>query len=156
MDVSSPSILAIIPARGGSVRLPRKNILPFAGKPLIAWSIEVALSSKFISKVVVSTDDCEIADISRNYGADVPFLRPAELASNTATTIDVIIHAVNYFQSRGENYDYVALLQPTSPLRKKSHIDEAIGLLKEKHADGVISVCKLKHPIEYWKVTNFT
>lgn len=134
------TFLAIIPARGGSKRLPRKNILDLCGKPLISWSIEAALKSKYISKVVVSSDDEEILNISSNFGADI-IKRPYELANDTATTFDAIKHAINNL----EKYDYIILLQPTSPLRNEKHIDEAIELLEEKQADAIVSVCEMEH-----------
>ncbi|MCT7461758.1 acylneuraminate cytidylyltransferase family protein [Aliarcobacter cryaerophilus] len=134
------TFLAIIPARGGSKRLPRKNILDLCGKPLISWSIEAALKSKYISKVVVSSDDEEILNISSNFGADI-IKRPYELANDTATTFDAIKHTIDNFK----NYDYIVLLQPTSPLRNEKHIDEAIELLEEKQADAIVSVCEMDH-----------
>ena len=134
------TFLAIIPARGGSKRLPCKNILGLNGKPLIAYSIESGLNSKYIDKVVVSSDDDEILTISKRYGA-VTINRPNELASDTATTFDAIKHAVDNY----EKYDYIVLLQPTSPLRDGDHIDKAIELLESKNADAVVSVCKMDH-----------
>lgn len=134
------TFLAIIPARGGSKRLPRKNILDLCGKPLISWSIEAALKSKYISKVVVSSDDDEILNISLNFGAET-IKRPVELASDTATTFDAIKHTIDNF----ENYDYIVLLQPTSPLRNEKHINEAIEFLEEKQADAIVSVCEMDH-----------
>lgn len=138
--LSRKTFLAIIPARGGSKRLPRKNILDLCGKPLIAWSIEAALKSKYIDKVIVSSDDDEILEISKKYGADI-IRRPLELATDAATTFDVIKHVVNNL----DKYDYVILLQPTSPLRNQIHIDESIKLLELKKADAVISVCEMDH-----------
>ena len=134
------TFLAIIPARGGSKRLPRKNILDLCGKPLISWSIEAALKSKYISKVVVSSDDEEILNISSNFGADI-IKRPYELANDTATTFDAIKHTIDNL----EKYDYIILLQPTSPLRNENQIDEAIELLEEKQADAIVSVCEMDH-----------
>ncbi len=134
------TFLAIIPARGGSKRLPRKNLLDLCGKPLIAWSIEAALKSKYISKVIISSDDEEILNIAKEYKADF-IKRPDELASDTATTFDALKHTLENV----EKYDYVVLLQPTSPLRSEKHIDEAIELLKEKNADAIISVCEVEH-----------
>ena len=127
-------------ARGGSKRLPRKNILDLCGKPLISWSIEAALKRKYISKVVVSSDDEEILNISSNFGADI-IKRPYELANDTATTFDTVKHTINNL----EKYDYIVLLQPTSPLRNEKHIDEAIELLEEKQADAIVSVCEMDH-----------
>lgn len=134
------TFLAIIPARGGSKRVPRKNVLDLCGKPLIAWSIEAGLKSKYIDKVVVTSDDEEILDISKLYGAK-SIKRPDELASDTATTSDAIKHAIGNV----EKYDYIILLQPTSPLRNEKHIDEAIELLESKRADAVIGVCEMDH-----------
>lgn len=134
------TFLAVIPARGGSKRIPRKNILDLAGKPLIAWSIEAGLQSKYIDKVVVSSDDEEILKISSNYGAQT-LQRPEYLASDTASSFDTIEHVIENV----EQFDYIVLLQPTSPLREAKHIDEAIELLHVKQADAVISVCETEH-----------
>ena len=134
------TFLAIIPARGGSKRLPRKNILDLCGKPLISYSIEAGLKSKYISKVIVSSDDNEILTISKEYGA-VTINRPEYLANDTATTFGALEHTINSL----EKYDYIVLLQPTSPLRNEKHIDEAIALLNEKDANAVISVCETEH-----------
>lgn len=137
---NNKSFLGIIPARGGSKRLPRKNILDLAGKPLIVWTIEASLKSRYIDKTIVTSDDDEILAISEKYGASV-IKRPQELASDTATTFDAIKHTIDNM----EKYDYIVLLQPTSPLRNEKHIDEAIELLEEKNADAVISVCEMEH-----------
>ena len=134
------TFLAIIPARGGSKRLPRKNVLDLAGKPLIAWSIEAGLNSKYIDKVVVSSDDTEILAVSKRYNAKT-IVRPDELASDTATTFDAIKHTIENV----EQYNYIVLLQATSPLRDAKHIDEAIELLESKNADAVVSVCEMDH-----------
>ena len=137
---TNKTFLAIIPARGGSKRLPRKNILDLCGKPLIVHTIEAALKSKYISKVIVSSDDEEILNIAKEYKADF-IKRPDELASDTATTFDALKHTLENV----EKYDYVVLLQPTSPLRSEKHIDEAIEFLKEKNADAIVSVCEMDH-----------
>ncbi len=134
------NFLAIIPARGGSKRLPRKNILNLNGKPLIRWSIEAGLKSKYIDKVVVTSDDAEILGIAESSGVSV-INRPVELASDTSTTFDAIKHTINNVN----NYDYIVLLQPTSPLRTAQHIDEAIEILFERSADAVVSVCEVDH-----------
>ena len=134
------TFLAIIPARGGSKRLPRKNILDLNGKPLIAHSIEAALKSKYIDKVIVTSDDDEILEISKQFGAET-VKRPDELASDTASSFDAIKHTIE----NTENYDYIVLLQPTSPLRNETYIDEAIELLETKEADAVVSVCEMDH-----------
>ncbi|MEA2051169.1 MAG: acylneuraminate cytidylyltransferase family protein [Campylobacterota bacterium] len=140
-----PRILAIIPARGGSKRLPRKNILNLNGKPILAYTIEASLQSKYITKTIVTSDDAEILDISKKYGSEV-IKRPDHLASDTATSFDAIKHTI---LSQNENYDYTILLQPTSPLRTTKHIDEAIKLLIEKNADAVISTCEVDHPVQW-------
>ena len=144
------NILGLIPARGGSKGLPRKNIRPLLGKPLIAWTIEQALTSKYLDKVVVSTDDKEIGEISKKYGAEVPFMRPKELARDNSPTIDVILHTLNWFENAGEKYDYLALLEPTSPLREKDDIENGIKKLidNENRADSLVSVGEiaLEHP----------
>ncbi len=133
--------LAIIPARGGSKRLPDKNILYLNGIPLIAWSIEAAKKSKNIDDIVVTSDSDKILDIAKKYNVKT-IKRPDFLASDTATTFDVIKHAIENF---GEKSEYVVLLQPTSPLRNEKHINEAIELLEKKNADAVISVCEVDH-----------
>jgi CMP-N,N'-diacetyllegionaminic acid synthase len=142
-------IVGIIPARGGSKGLPRKNILLLKGKPLIAWSIEQAKTSKYLDKIIVSTDDVEIAAVARQYGADVPFLRPKELASDSAKTIDVIMHTLNWLETHNEIFDLLVLLQPTSPLRVPDDINSSIELLFSKKAKAVISVCETEHH-PYW------
>jgi len=134
------TFLAIIPARGGSKRLPRKNILSLNGKPLIAWSIESGVHSKYIDKVIVTSDDEEIIKISKNYNAQT-IKRPDELASDTATTFDAIKHTIENL----EEYDYIVLLQPTSPLRNTRQIDEAIELLLNKKSNAIVSVCEMDH-----------
>lgn len=146
---SQYKILGLIPARGGSKGLLRKNILPLAGKPLISWTIEAAKENKYIDKVFVSTEDAEIAQVSKTYGADVSYLRPKELAIDTAKTIDVVLHTLDEFSRRGEKYDIVALLQPTSPLRTNCHIDFAIEKLFDEKIKSVISVSEVDHH-PYW------
>lgn len=132
--------LAIIPARGGSKRLPRKNLLDLNGKPLVAWSIEAGLNSKYIDKVVVTSDDADILNIAKYYGV-LSINRPIELSSDTATTFDAVEHAIENIKY----YDYIVLLQPTSPLRTEWHIDKAIEFLINKEADAIVSVCEMDH-----------
>ena len=148
-------MIAIIPARGGSKELPGKNIKVLNGKPLIAYTIEAALQSKSLSRIIVNTDDEKIAEVAMKYGAEVPFLRPENLASDSAKTIDVLIHAINKLEN-DEMIDVESLmvLQPTSPLRKASHIDEAVELFFRKNADSVISYCLEAHPIKWHKYIN--
>lgn len=133
-------ILGVIPARGGSKGLPKKNIKILGNKPLIAWSIEIGLESELINKVIVSSDCDEIIDVSRKYGAEIPFVRPNDLASDTATTKDVLVHAINFFSAKGEIYDYIVLLQPTSPFRKVTDIDKMIEEAICTNIDMVVSV----------------
>ncbi len=137
--------LAIIPARGGSKGLPRKNILELAGKPLIAWSIEQALNVDKINTVLVSTDDSEIASIAKKYGADVPFMRPANLAEDTTATEPVLLHALDWYAANGQEYDAIILLQPTSPFRKDGILAEAIKKFERENADSLLSVCENHH-----------
>jgi N-acylneuraminate cytidylyltransferase/CMP-N,N'-diacetyllegionaminic acid synthase len=143
------NILGLIPARGGSKGLPRKNIKLLLGKPLITWTIEQVLASKYIDKIVVSTDDEEIAEVSKKYGADVPFIRPKKLAEDNAKGIDVVLHAMNWMEENDKLYDLLMLLQPTSPLRTSQDIDKAIELLFSKKAQATVSVCEIEHH-PYW------
>lgn len=163
-------ILGIIPARGGSKGLPRKNIKHLCGKPLIAYTIEAAKESKLTDRVIVSTDDEEIAYISKKYGAEIPYLRPKELSSDSSPTIDAILHMIDYLEkSEGYRPDYILLLQCTSPLRDSKSIDESINRLITSEFDALVSVCeaevnpywanvfdgdKLKHFIEEGKKIN--
>lgn len=143
---NSKKILGIIAARSGSKGLPRKNILPLLKKPLIGWTIEQALKNTYLDRVIVSTDDEEIAEISKNYGAEVPFIRPKELASDNAKLIDVIMHAIDWLEIRNNFYDLIILLQPTSPLRTSKDIDAAVELLFFQKAQAIISVCEAEYP----------
>lgn len=144
------TFLAIIPARGGSKGLPGKNIRELCGKPLIAWSIEAGLKSVCVDDVVVSTDSGEIAEISKNYGASAPFLRPEDLASDTATTFDAIKHTIEYYENNlHKTYDYIVLLEPTSPLREKNDLDEMIQKIAALNDDfdAIVSIGEVhEHP----------
>ena len=135
------SVVCTICARSGSKGVPSKNIRPIAGKPLIAHTIEQALACRLIDKTIVSTDDKEIANIASQAGAEVPFLRPAELATDDAPKLPVIQHAVRYLRDRGEHYDFVIDLDPTSPLRLLSDIEAALQLFFSSNADNLYSVC---------------
>ena len=144
--INGKSLLAIIPARGGSKGLLGKNIKELCGKPLIAWTIEQATSCSDIDRIVVSTDDRGIAEVAEKYGAEVPFMRPSELATDTASTIDVIFHAINWLKKHEDfRPEYILLLQPTSPLRSGEDINGAIQTLKNKDARAVVSVCETDH-----------
>jgi len=137
---SHKKILGIINARGGSKGIPRKNIKELMGKPLVGYSIEAGLKSKCIDDLIVSTDDKEIATVAREMGASVPFIRPANLAGDNVRQIKAILHCINYLKEKMQKtYDYVVLLQPTSPLRTAEDIDNAYNVLVEKKADSVIS-----------------
>jgi CMP-N,N'-diacetyllegionaminic acid synthase len=139
-------IVAIIPARGGSKGLPRKNIIDLAGKPLIAWTIEAALKSKYITKTIVSSDDEEILNFSKNYGADV-IERPDNLASDTATSESVVDHTIDFLQCNGEEFDILVLLQPTSPLRTSIDIDSAFEIMFDNNSTAIISVFETDNKI---------
>lgn len=135
-------ILAIVPARGGSKGIPRKNLVDLCGKPLIAWSIETGnalVRAGAIARSIVSTDDPEIADVARRWGADVPFMRPAELATDTAKAIGYVVHAVDTLAGAGDHYDAVMLLQATSPIRDVAAIADAVERFRSGGADSLIS-----------------
>lgn len=137
-------ILAVITARGGSKGIPRKNIKVLGGKPLIAWTIEAAKRSQFLDDCVLSTDDIEIAEVAKKYNCRVPFMRPPELAVDQAKSIPVIQHALNWLKdNEGQEFDYVMILQPTSPFRTARDIDESITKAVDTKADSVMSMVKL-------------
>lgn len=136
-------ILAVIPARGGSKGILNKNIRMFGGKPLIFHAIDQAKQSKFISRVIVSTESDKIASVAKRYGAEVPFLRPAEFAQDKSKVTDAVVHLITRLQKEEKyNPDYIVLLQPTSPLRLVEDIDGAIELLLRRHAGTVVSICR--------------
>ena len=138
-------VLGLIPARGGSKGVPGKNIKKLCGKPLIEYSIEAALKSDRLSEVVVSTDDEEIAKVSRNAGASVPFPRPEPLARDSSPTIDAVLHAVKNLAALGSTYDAVCLLQPTNPLISSAIIDKSISKFEKTTTDSMISVREIPH-----------
>lgn len=136
-----PKVLGVIPARGGSKRLPNKNIRVLAGKPLIAWTIEAAQKAKGLTDYLVSSDALPILDAAKNYGAPVPFTRPAELATDTVRNIEVVAHALKFMEAEKQIvYDIIILLQPTSPIRNPVHIDTAVDMLWKSDLDSVVSV----------------
>lgn len=148
------TILGIIPARGGSKSIPRKNVKSFAGKPLIAWSILTGLNSGVLDRLIVTTDDEEIASVAKENRADVPFMRPAELAQDTTPTLPVLQHAVRWLKDN-ENYvpDYVLLLEPTSPARQAFHVREAIEIVETTGADSIIALGEVPGHYNYhWQV----
>lgn len=138
--------LAIITARGGSKRIPRKNIKPFLGKPIIEYSIDAAISSGMFSEVMVSTDDQEIVDISTKAGATVPFMRSEKTANDYATTLDVLLEVIEEYESRGKHFDYMCCLYPTAPFVTANAISEAMNILIDKQADTVFPVVKFSFP----------
>lgn len=141
-------IIAIIPARGGSKGIPRKNITLLSGEPLIKWSINTALKCSFCDEVIVSTDDLEIKQIAIQAGASVPFLRPAHLATDTAKTVDVICDVLQHFKKLKKQFDIVILLQPTQPFRTTEDIEQALKIFFTYGEQGVISVSEVEeHPI---------
>lgn len=137
--------IAIIPARSGSKGLEDKNIRIFNGKPLLAYSVEVAIMSGLFNEVFVSTDSEKYAEIGREYGAHVPFLRSPELSSDTASSWDAVKEALNCYEKIGATFHTIALLQPTSPLRTAQDITTAFALMQEKQANAVVSVCEVDH-----------
>ncbi len=140
--------IAIIPARGGSKRIPRKNIKNFFDKPLIAYSIESALKSELFDKVIVSTDDSEIAQIAQQYGAEVPFIRPKELADDFTNVEAVVNHTLNYLTEMGKSYDYYCLIYATAPLMQLKYLREGFEKLKDSNATKALSVTSMPFPIQ--------
>lgn len=141
-------VLGLVPARGGSKGVPRKNIRLLCGKPLLQYTAAAALAAKRLSRVILSTEDEEIAELGRRCGLEVPFLRPAELAADDSPMLPVVRHAVEWLEARGDRFDAICILQPTNPLRRPEDIDGAIELLEESGADSVISFVAVgdKHP----------
>lgn len=140
-------VLGLIPARGGSKGVPRKNIKLLGDKPLLAYTAESALKAEKLTRVILNTDDEEIAEIGRKHGLDVPFIRPADLAQDTTPTLPVVLHTLMKLKKQGEYYDAVCLLQPTNPLRRAEDIDNCIGILEDTGVDSVVSV--LPVPAEF-------
>lgn len=146
--ISDKKVLAVIPARGGSKGLPRKNVLSLCGKPLLAWSIEEAKKSRYIDTLIVSSEDAEILEVARDWGAEAPFVRPAELSRDDTPGIAPVMHAVKMLP----NFDYVVLLQPTSPLRTAEDIDRCLELCFSQNANSSVSVT-LTEKSAYWACT---
>ena len=144
--INGKTILAIIAARGGSKGVPYKNIRDLAGKPLIAWTIEAAKKSQYIDRLILSSDDVQIIKVAREWGCEVPFVRPAELAQDDTPGIEPVLHAINTLEHK---YDYVMLLQPTSPLRSDEDIDECINFFMDRKAPACVSVSEVAHS-PYW------
>ncbi len=149
-------ILAIIPARSGSKRLPNKNIKELGGKPLIAWSILSALKTDIFDEIMVNTDDQIIAGIAKEYGASIPFLRDTNLATDTASSLDVVLQTIEYYKKENQEFDIIILLQPTSPLRDSHDIINAMDTFIDNKAASVLSVCEVDHPIQWCNTLNHT
>jgi N-acylneuraminate cytidylyltransferase/CMP-N,N'-diacetyllegionaminic acid synthase len=142
--IERKKVLAVIPARGGSKGIPKKNIVPFCGKPLIEWTIIEALKSKYIDKLIVSTDSTEIAEVARNLGAEIPFMRPNELSTDESDSVSSITHTIHQISEMDENkYDFVILLEPTSPLREVADIDGALEeLVLNPLAESIVGIAR--------------
>jgi CMP-N-acetylneuraminic acid synthetase len=139
------NIVGLIPARGGSKGIPGKNFVTCAGKPLLAYTAEAALATECLDRVILTTDDEVIANAGRELGLEVPFLRPAEFATDNAGSLGVIEHALGWLEARGERVDAIVLLQPTSPLRTSKHISEAVALFQCQKPDALVSVVEVPH-----------
>ncbi len=143
-------VLTIITARGGSKRIPNKNILPLGGKPLLAWTIQSALDARISQRIIVSTDSEEISAIARKWGAEVPFIRSGELSNDSASSEDVVLNVLDWLREKNENIPgCFLLLQPTSPFRTSRDIEAAVSLFQEKKAEAVISVCEDPFPMTW-------
>ncbi|MGE3609171.1 MAG: acylneuraminate cytidylyltransferase family protein [Bacteriovoracaceae bacterium] len=155
--MANKRVLGVIPARGGSKGVPGKNIKDLAGKPLIAYSIEAAMKAKCLTDLIVSTDDEKIAEVAKKFGGKVPFLRPGELATDKALSIEAINHALIEMEKlTGAKYDYVVLLQPTTPFRTADDIDAAFAKLEEGNCDSVVSLVDVgaNHPARMYEIKN--
>lgn len=147
-------VVGLVPARGGSKGIPRKNITLLGGKPLLAYTAAAASSSQRLSRCILSTDDSEIAAIGREHGLEVPFMRPPELSTDAAASIDVVIHAIEMLSQSGVHADAIVLLQPTAPFRTARDIDNAVQLLERENADSVVSVSEVpSHYSSPWQLS---
>ena len=151
--INGKTVLALIPARGGSKGIPRKNIILLAGKPLIAWTIEEAIKSKYIDRIILSSEDETIMKIAKKWGCDVPFIRPVELSKDESSSIDVVVHAIDNINN---TYDFICLLQPTSPLRTTDDIDKCIEKCINGRYNSCVSISEVKKSpyLMYKKITN--
>jgi CMP-N,N'-diacetyllegionaminic acid synthase len=148
-------VLGIIPARGGSKGIPRKNLALIAGRPLIAYTIDAAKQATRLTELIVSTDDQEIADVARTLGVEVPFIRPAELAQDDTPTVAVVQHACKFLLEMNRHYDAICILQPTSPQRSEKLIDECVRKFRDSDADSLVTVVRVPQQYNpmwvYWK-----
>lgn len=147
--MESEKIIAVIPARTGSKRLPKKNVLPLAGRPCIEWTLDAVCESKEVSHVAVSTDDSTVKKIVSRYDDVELIQRPRNLGQDESSTVDVVLHVLDVLKDQDQRFSWLLLLQPTSPLRTTRHIDEAVRLVRKKGADGLISICRAGHPREW-------
>ena len=155
--ISKKRVLAIIPARSGSKGLPNKNIKILCGKPLIEWTIQKAKLSRYLDTILVTTDSIDIANISKNCGADVPFMRPKHLGQDDSSTLDVVMHALSHYKEKNIFFDYIVLLEPTSPLREDEDIDKMLEKLhaNQDNYDSIISIGEIgEHPSIVKKIVN--
>lgn len=143
-------VLALIPARGGSKRLPGKNLRPLGGSPLILHSLRAAQASPRLDRILISTDDAAIAETVRAAGGDAPFLRPAHLSDDQASSVDVALHAVDFCEAEGQSYEWLVLLQPTSPLRSPQDIEGCLSLCLEQGAEAAVTVAELDKPLNHY------
>lgn len=148
MNFKKTKAIAIIPARGGSKRIPHKNIKDFCGKPIIAYSIEAAIKSKCFDRVIVSTDEKQIAEVAKKYGAEVPYLRSKKNSSDTATITDVVLEVLLQLKQDGSNYEYCCLIYATAPTVSVGDIKKAFKTLKTKNADAVVPVIEYEYPVQ--------
>ena len=151
--MSAARVLGLIVARGGSVGLPRKNVLPLCGKPLIAHTVEAALAARMLDRTILSSDDAEIIAVALGAGCEAPFVRPTEVAGDRSSTVDVALHALDWLdQHEGWRADVVVLLPATAPLRRSEHIDGAVTALLERATDAVVAVTEVDYP-PYWMLS---
>ncbi len=150
MMAQGAKVLGVVPARAGSRRLPGKNTKPIAGKPLIAWTIEAGLSSTCIDRMMLSSDDDACIDVAHRLGCEVPFKRPRHLADDNASSLDVVLHLLDKTSAEDEGFEWLALLQPTSPLRTAADIDAAARLCLETGAESCVGVCGLPKPTSFF------
>lgn len=148
--MKTTKVLGVVPARGGSRGIPRKNLKMLAGKPLIAYILEAALQAKTLDRVIVSTEDEEVAAVAREYGVEVPFLRPKDLARDEVSLIPVVKHAMEYLDNQGWRANIVVSLQPSSPLTEPADIDNAVNKMIETGCDSVVSVYQIERQHPYW------
>jgi len=151
--VSAPRVLGLVAARGGSRGLPRKNVLPLGGKPLVAWTVDAAHGARALHRTILSSDDSEIIAAARAAGCEVPFVRPAALAGDHSSTVDVALHALDWLAEHGDPFDVLVMLPATAPLRRAEHVDAAVERLVSDHAaEAVVAVTDADYP-PWWMLS---